>query len=105
MLSVASAALSFNAPLVHSGAAAARSSSAVMQEKSQAIPFLKKPPALDGAPDGFCTPQAHLAAAAAHRLISDRLPLGHLRQVRWLATLASTPSRSPTLSHSSGLVR
>jgi len=52
MLQLAAAALSFNAPVLPSSSTVARSSSAVMQEKSQAIPFLKKPPALDGSMPG-----------------------------------------------------
>lgn len=47
MLAVAQASLSFSAPLptFH---AVSRTSAPLMQEKSKAIPFLKKPPALDG---------------------------------------------------------
>ena len=47
MLAIASSALAFNAPLLP--ARQSRSSAVSMQEKSQAIPFLDKPPALDGA--------------------------------------------------------
>jgi len=52
MLQLAAATLSFNAPVLPSSSMVARSSPAMMQEKSQAIPFLKKPPALDGSMPG-----------------------------------------------------
>ena len=51
MLSIGAAALAFNAPLLPAASTAARSSATLMQQtadKSQAIPFLKTPPALDG---------------------------------------------------------
>jgi len=57
MLAVAQASLSFSAPLptFH---AVSRTSAPLMQEKSKAIPFLKKPPALDGeAAPGHCPNQ------------------------------------------------
>jgi len=53
MLSTFSAAsLSFQAPVLPVQHAAARSTTLAMQEKSQAIPFLNKPPALDGSMAG-----------------------------------------------------
>ena len=100
MLAVAQASLSFSAPLptFH---AVSRTSAPLMQEKSKAIPFLKKPPALDGeAAPGHC-PNQRTRLSTAHAEITGR----DTSQARWPVTLASIRFRSPTLSRSSGRAR
>ena len=107
MLSIGAAALAFNAPLLPSASTAARSSATVMQlgrpDASQAIPFLKKPPGLDGPLRTLRHPalrlllpaSAHLSRASCYSLagsmagdigfdplqISDLVPLNWSREV------------------------
>ena len=63
MLAIAQASLTFSAPLpaFH---AVSRTSAPLMQETSKAIPFLKKPPALDGeAAPGHLSKPKHTSAS------------------------------------------